>query len=52
MLSGSMTSGMAGMTMSPSGERHLEVHICTSGGAVYTKGHPTIVIDDTSSKIR
>ena len=41
---------MAGMTMSPSGERHLEVHICTSGGAVYTKGHPTIVIDDTSAK--
>ncbi len=50
MLSGSMTSGMAGMTMSPSGVRHLEVHICTSGGAVFTKGHPTIVIVDMSSK--
>ena len=50
MLSGSMTSGMAGMTMSPSGMRHLEVHICTSGGAVYAKGHPAIVIDDSSSK--
>jgi hypothetical protein len=50
MLSGSMTGGMAGMTMSSSGERHLEVHICTSGGAVYTKGHPTITIDDSTSK--
>ena len=49
MLSGSMTTGMAGMTM-PSGERHLEVHICTAGGAVYTKGHPTISIVDTSAK--
>lgn len=50
MLSGSMTGGMAGMTTSASGQRHLEVHICTSAGAVYTKGHPTITIDDTSAK--
>lgn len=50
MLSGSTTGGMAAMTTSPSAERHLEVHICTSGGVVYTKGHPTITIDDTSVK--
>ncbi len=50
MLSGSMTTGMAAMTM-PSDERHLEVHICTTGGAVYTKGHPTISIVDTSAKV-
>ena len=50
MLSGSMTSGMAGMTM-PSGQRHLEIHICTNSGAVYTKGHPTISIVDTSERV-
>jgi hypothetical protein len=50
MLSGSTTSGMAEMTTSASGLRQLEVHVCTSGGAVYTKGHPTITIDDASSK--
>jgi hypothetical protein len=50
VLSGSMTSGMAEMTISSSGVRQLEVHICTSGGAVYAKGHPAIVIDDSSSK--
>jgi hypothetical protein len=50
VLSGSLTVGMAGMTTSSSAQRHLEVHVCTSGGAVYTKGHPMITIDDTSSK--
>src|SRR5579871_4672669 len=39
MLSGTM----AAMHMSSS-ERHLEVHICTSGGAVVTGAHPTIEI--------
>ena len=50
MLSGSMTTGMAGMT-EDSAQRHLEVHICTSAGAVYTKGHPTIVIANPSTKV-
>jgi hypothetical protein len=50
MLSGSMTDGMAGMTISPSGQRHLGIQICMRGGAVFTKGHPTIVIDDTTAK--
>jgi hypothetical protein len=50
MLSGSTTGGMAAMTTPSSAERHLEVHICTSGGAVYTRGGPTITIADTSAK--
>jgi hypothetical protein len=41
MLSGSMTA----MTMSSS-ERHLEVHICTTGGTVITNAHPTISVTD------
>jgi hypothetical protein len=50
MVAGTMTTGMAGMTTSTSGMRHLEVHICTSGGAVVTGAHPSIVIDDPSAK--
>jgi hypothetical protein len=46
MLSGAMSGGMSGMGMSSAGERHLEVHICSAGGAVVTGAHPTIVIDD------
>jgi hypothetical protein len=48
MLSGTMVGGMAGMTMSSSGERHLEVHICRSSGPVVTGGHPTITIVDSN----
>lgn len=50
MLSGTMSGAMAGMGMSPSGERHLEVHICTSGGKVVTGAHPTIVVEDPAAK--
>lgn len=50
MLSGQMTGGMAGMTMSTKGMRHLEVHICTRGGAVVTNAHPTIVVTDSTAK--
>ena len=46
MLSGSMSVGMSGMGMSSSGQRHLEVHICSTAGAVVMGGHPTIVVDD------
>ena len=50
MLSGQMTSGMAGMTMDNLGMRHLEVHICTPGGAVVTNAQPKIVVSDPASK--
>jgi hypothetical protein len=50
LLSGSTTGGMAAMTTPSSAERHLEVHICTSRGVVYTRGHPTITIEDTTAK--
>jgi len=50
MLSGAMTSGMAGMTMSTAGQHHLEVHICTPSGAVVTGAHPNIVVSDPASK--
>jgi len=46
MLSGTMGS----MNMSSSSIHHLEVHICTSGGAVVTGAHPTITIDDPTAK--
>ncbi|HUK44607.1 MAG TPA: hypothetical protein VLV28_04895 [Gaiellaceae bacterium] len=49
MLSGQMTGGMAAMTTSPSGQRHLEVHICSTGGSVVV-AHPSIVISDPMSK--
>jgi hypothetical protein len=45
MLSGSMSGGMSGMGMSGTAH-HLEVHICTSKGAVLMHAHPTIVVDD------
>jgi hypothetical protein len=48
-MSGGMGGGMSGMGMS-SGERHLEVHICTAGGAVVTGAHPRIVVDDPKAK--
>lgn len=50
MLSGQMTGGMAGMTMSTEGMRHLEVHICTRAGAVVTNAHPRIVVTDSTAK--
>lgn len=50
MLSGHMTGGMAGMTMSTKGMRHLEVHICNRAGAVVTNANPTIVVTDATSK--
>ena len=46
MLSGKMVTGMAGMDMGGQSQRHLEVHICTTGGAVVTGAHPTIVVQD------
>ncbi len=46
MLSGTMSA----MHMSSSSERHLEVHICTHGGAVVTGAHPTIEINDPAAK--
>jgi hypothetical protein len=49
MLSGQMTGGMAGMTMPTTGQRHLEVHICTPGGAVVKGVHPKIVVSDPAS---
>lgn len=45
MLSGKMSA----MNMSSAGERHLEVHICTSGGKVVSGAHPTISVDDPSA---
>jgi hypothetical protein len=45
MLAGKMVGGMAGMDMSSGGQRHLEVHICTSGGTVVTGAHPTITVN-------
>ncbi len=49
MLSGSMSGGMSGMASS-SGERHLEVHICTPSGMVVMHAHPTIVVSDPMAK--
>jgi len=49
MLSGQMTGGMAGMTMPSGGQKHLEVHICTRGGAVVKGVHPKIVVSDPAS---
>jgi hypothetical protein len=50
MLSGAMSGGMSGMGMSASGQRHLEVHICNSAGAVVMGAHPTIVVNDPKAK--
>jgi hypothetical protein len=49
MLSGQMTGGMAGMTTPTTGEKHLEVHICTPRGAVVKGVHPKIVVGDPAS---
>ena len=45
MLAGKMVGGMAGMDMSTGPQRHLEVHICKSGGQVVTDAHPTITVN-------
>jgi hypothetical protein len=50
MLSGTMSGGMAGMGMSSSGQRHLEVHICKPSGAVVMHAHPSIVVSDPKAK--
>jgi len=50
MLSGTMSGGMSGMGMSSSGQRHLEVHICNSAGAIVIDAHPTIVVADPKAK--
>ena len=45
MLSGTMAAmSMGGST------RHLEVHVCTSSGAVVMGAHPTIMVDDPMAK--
>jgi hypothetical protein len=49
MLSGQMAAGMTGMTMPTTGQKHLEVHICTPAGAVVTGAHPKIVVSDPAS---
>jgi len=49
MLSGKMSGGMSGMSMSSS-ERHLEVHICNPAGAVVMGAHPSIVVADPKAK--
>jgi hypothetical protein len=50
MLKGQLTAGMAGMTMPTTGQKHLEVHICTRGGAVVKGASPHIVVSDPVSK--
>ncbi len=50
MFSGTMRGGMSGMGMSSSSDRHLEVHICNSAGAVVRGAHPTIVVNDPKAK--
>jgi hypothetical protein len=50
MLSGQMTGGMAAMTTSPTGQRHLEVHICSRTGSVVMGAHPSIVVADPMAK--
>jgi hypothetical protein len=50
MLEGQMTTGMAGMTMPATGQKHLEVHICTRGGAVVKGVSPRIFVSDSASK--
>jgi hypothetical protein len=45
MLAGKMVGGMAGMDMTTGPQRHLEVHICKTGGQVVTGAHPTITVD-------
>jgi hypothetical protein len=46
MLAGKMVGGMAGMDMTTGPQRHLEVHICkTGGGQVVTGAHPTITVN-------
>jgi hypothetical protein len=45
MLAGKMAGGMAGMDMGGGAQRHLEVHICTTGGKVVTGAHPTITVN-------
>ena len=50
MLKGQLTAGMAGMTMPTTGQKHLEVHICTRGGAVVKGASPHIVLSDPVSR--
>jgi hypothetical protein len=45
MVSGKMVGGMAGMDMGPGSQRHLEVHICSTGGKVVTGVHPSITVN-------
>src|ERR1700750_1633630 len=45
MLAGKMVGGMAGMDMSSGERRHLEVHICPTGGKVITGARPTITVN-------
>jgi hypothetical protein len=45
MLAGRMVGGMAGMDMRGGGQRHLEVHICSTGGKVVTGAHPSITVN-------
>jgi hypothetical protein len=42
---------MMGMNMAMSGQRHLEVHICSrSSGKVVSGAHPTITVSDLTAK--
>jgi hypothetical protein len=50
VLAGQTVTGMAEMTMSSSGQRHLAVHICTSRGATVRGVHPVITISDPVAK--
>jgi hypothetical protein len=45
MLAGKMVGGMAGMDTTTGPQRHLEVHICKTGGQVVTGAHPTITVN-------
>jgi len=45
MISGKMVGGMAGMDMGSGSQRHLEVHICTTGGKVVAGAHPSITVN-------
>jgi len=45
MVSGKMVGGMAGMDMGSGSQRHLEVHICGTGGKVVTGVHPSITVN-------
>jgi hypothetical protein len=45
MLAGKMVGGMAGMDMTTGSQRHLELHICKTGGQVVTRAHPSIMVN-------